>query len=106
MPGQRRLDRNLRGFNITNFADHYHIRILAQNCAQATRKAHVHFGVDLGLTNAVNVVLDRIFDRQNIARGVIQTQQTGIQRRGFARAGRPGDQENSMRPVDQIVNAL
>ncbi|MCY1556586.1 hypothetical protein D9M68_933460 [compost metagenome] len=42
------------------------------------------------------MVLDRVFDREDIARTVIQADQTGIQRCGLARTGGAGDQQDAV----------
>jgi hypothetical protein len=69
--GQRRLHRDLGGFEVADFAHHHHVRILAQDGAQAAGEGHVHLGVDLGLADAVDVVLDRVLDRHDVARVVV-----------------------------------
>jgi len=38
MAGQRRADGNFRGFQVADFADHDHVRILAQNVTQTHRE--------------------------------------------------------------------
>ena len=78
MSGQCRLNRDIRGFTIANFADHHYVRILAQYGAQASGKCHADFGIDLRLANTLDRVFNRIFDRQYIAGSVIQTLQTRI----------------------------
>ena len=57
--GERGLHGDLRGFEVADFADHHHVRVLAQDGAQAAREGHFDLGVDLGLADAVDVVLDR-----------------------------------------------
>ena len=103
MAGEARLDGDLRGFEIANFADHHHIRILSQDRAQAARKAHLDLHVDLRLGNAVDQVLDRILHRHDVAAAVVQARERGVQRGGLARAGWSGDEENPVRPMDDAV---
>jgi len=55
---QAGLDRDLGGLEIADFADHDHVGILPQDRAQPAREGHFHLGVDLGLADAVDVVLD------------------------------------------------
>ena len=78
MARKRGLHGNLRGFKVTDFADHHDIGILAQDCAQAACERHLDLGVDLGLAHAVDVVLDRILDRHDIATQVVEAQQRCI----------------------------
>src|SRR5262245_19901175 len=66
--GETRLDGDLGGLDVANLAHHHHVRILAQDCAQPARERHLDLGVDLGLADAVDVVLDRVLDRHDVAR--------------------------------------
>ena len=65
--GEARLHGDLRGLQVADFADQHHVRVLAQDGAQAAREGHLDLGVDLGLADAVDVVLDRILDRHDVA---------------------------------------
>ena len=103
---RRRLHRDLRGLEVADFADHHHVRVLAQDGAQAAREGHLDLGVDLGLADAVEVVLDRVLDRHDVARVVVEPLQRRVQRGGLARAGRAGDQQDAVRLVDQLVDQL
>lgn len=69
MSGERCLNRYLRGFGVTNFADHDDVRILAQDGAQSPGERHIHPAVYLGLSDAFQLVLDGIFDGQDITLG-------------------------------------
>ena len=62
--GQRGLDRDLRGLEVADLADHDHVRVLAQDGAQALAKVSSDPGVDLGLADAGQLVLDRVLDRR------------------------------------------
>jgi hypothetical protein len=54
--------------------------------AQSAREGHLDLGVYLRLADAVDVVLDRILDRQNVARVVVDALECRVQRRGLAGA--------------------
>ena len=71
--GERGLHGDLGGFEVADFADHHHVRILAQDRAQPAREGHLHPRVDLRLADAVNVVFDRILHRHDVAARVVQT---------------------------------
>src|SRR5690606_11778159 len=73
--GERGLHRDLGCLAVTYLADHYHVRVLAQDRTQAARESHVDLAVDLRLANALQVILDRIFDREDVARAGVQTDQ-------------------------------
>ena len=104
--GQRRLHGDLRGLEVADFADHHHVRVLAQDGAQSARERHLDARVDLRLADAVDVVLDRVLDRHDVARAVVDAIERGIQRRGLARAGRTGDEQDAVRLVDQLVDVV
>ena len=65
--GQRRLHGNLRGFGVANFADENHVRVMAQNGAQPARKGQAGFFVDLNLIDALELIFDRVFNRDDLA---------------------------------------
>ena len=96
MAGQRRLDGDPGRLHIADLADHDHVRILTQDGAQAGRKGHADLGIDLGLADPVDRVFHRILDREDIAGGVVQQRQAGIERGGLARAGRAGDEDDAV----------
>ncbi len=65
--GEGGLHGDLPGLEISYLTDHHHVRVLAQDRPQAPREGHIHLGVDLGLTDARQHVLDGILDREDIA---------------------------------------
>ena len=72
MPGEGGLHGNLRGFQIADFTDHDHVRILPQNCPQGARKGHLDFRIDLRLADPIEVVFDRVFHRHDVSRGCVE----------------------------------
>ena len=54
MPGQRGLGCDLRGFEVTDFADHDDIGILAQDGAQQGGEGQADLRFDLNLVDAPN----------------------------------------------------
>ena len=93
------------GFVVTDFADHDHVRILAQNRPQTTGERHVGFAVDRRLADAGQVVFHRVFDGQDVAGRRVEVAERGIQAGGFARAGGPGHQKNSVGPGQDVFKA-
>ena len=65
--GERGLDGNLRGFKIANFTNHDDVGVLPQDGAQGFCKRQLDFGIDLGLANAGQFVLNRIFYCHDVA---------------------------------------
>ena len=96
MASQRRLNRNFSGLEITDLPHHDDIGVLSENGSQAPGEGHVHLGIDLGLPHTRQHVFDRVFDRQNIARALVDAGQPCIKRRGLARARRTGHQNDSV----------
>src|SRR5262249_41568904 len=81
--GQCRLDSNLRSLFVTNFADHDLVRIMAQNRSQAAGKGQPFLLVDRDLGDAVQLILDRVFDRDDLVFFIADFIQSSVQRRGF-----------------------
>ena len=84
MTRERCLDRDLRRFEIADLADHYDVRILAQDRTKRARKRELDARTDLGLRDAVERVLDRILHRHHVRRIARQSRQRGIERRRLA----------------------
>ena len=59
----------------------------------------------LALVDPRQVVLDRIFRRDDLAVRTVQLVERCIERRGLAASRRPGDQEDPVRPLDELVEA-
>ena len=105
VPGQRSLDRDLRGLVVADLADHDDVRVLAQDRAQGLGEVEVDLGVDLGLADAGQLVLDRVLDRHDVAAAGVQPAQRRVQRGGLARAGGAGHQDDAVRLLDQLQEA-
>ena len=74
---------------------------LPQDGAQTTGERHFHLGVHLGLTDAVEVILDRIFDGHDISLAVVEPGQPRVQGSGLAGPGRTGDQDDAVWALNQ-----
>ena len=103
MTGERGLHGDFRRLAITDFADHHHVRILAQNRPQTTGKGHVHLRIDRHLADARQVIFDGVFDGKDVARLVVQAAQRGVQTGGLAGAGGPGDQQDAVGFAEQFA---
>ena len=106
MPGKRRLNRDLRRFEIADLADHDDIGILTENRPQRPREIEIDPLAHLRLRHAVERVLDWIFDRHHVGRAARQSRQCRIERRRLAGSRRTGDQHDAMRLADQSVDAV
>ena len=59
--------------------------------------------LDLDLVDAGQVILDRVFGRDDLAVRTVQRVQCRVQRRGLAGPRGTGDQEDPIRPTDQAL---
>ncbi len=103
MAGERGLHGHVGGFLVADLADHHHVRVLTQDGAQAAGEGHVDLGVDLGLADAFEVVLNGILDGEDVARTVVEGRQRGIERGGLARTGGAGDQDDAVGLLHRLL---
>ena len=103
---QRGLHGDLRGLEVADFTDHDDVRILAQDGAQGLGKGQLDLGIDLGLADARQFVLDRVFDGQHIGGGGVHCAQARVQRGGLARAGGAGDQHDAVGLAQQPLELV
>ena len=103
MTGERGLHGDFRRLAITDFADHHHVRVLAQNRPQTAGKGHVHLRIDRHLADSRQVIFDGVFDGEDVARLVVQAAQRGVQTGGLAGARRPGDQQDAVGFAEQFA---
>ncbi len=78
MAGEAGLYRNLRGLGVADLADHHHVRVLAQDRAQAGGEGHADTCVDLGLADTVDGVFHRVFHGEDIARAIVEQAQCRV----------------------------
>ena len=64
------------------------------------RKGQPDLRFDLDLVDAFQLVLDGILDREDVILAGVEAQQRGVQRGRLAAAGRPGDQQDPVRPLE------
>ena len=101
VPRQRRVNRDMCGFGIAHLAHHDHVRILAHEGTQRRGEGQPDRGLDLGLIDAGQVILDRVFDGEDFAAGLVQDRQDRRQRRGLAASGRAGDDDHAVGQLQQ-----
>ena len=56
----------LRGFGVPDFTDHDLVRVVAENRPEAPRKCQPLFLIDRNLCNTTQLILDRVFDRDDL----------------------------------------
>ena len=106
MPGERRLNGDLRRLEIARFTHHDAVRILPQKCAEHSRKSQADRFVHRHLHDAFEIVFDRLFCGEQFRIDRVDLAQTGIKRRRFSGAGRPGHDENAVRTIDHFEQVI
>ena len=104
--GERGFDGDLGGFGVADFPDHDDVRILPQNGAQGVGEAEADFFFDRHLVDAGDLKFDGVFDRDDVEDRIVQLVERGVQRGGFAGAGRAGDEDQSVRRVHGGLHLL
>ena len=98
----RGLHRDIRGLHIADLADEDDIGVLAKDRAEETAEGVPLLRVDRDLRRAVDLVLDRILDRDRIALLEVDLAKTGVERSRLARARRAaGEHEPCVAVADR-----
>src|SRR5262249_46163873 len=105
MPGQRRLDGDLRRLGIANLADHDLVGIVPQNRSQAARERQALLLVDRNLRDAAKLILDRILNRDDLVFDRFDLRQRRVERCRLAAAGGTGDEYHAVRLRDVFAEA-
>ena len=102
---QRRLDGDLGRLLVADFADEDDVRGLPQHGADDAGEVQADLVLHLDLVDAGQVVLDRILGRDDLPVRPVQLVQGGVERGRLAGAGRPGDQEDAVGPLDDAAGS-
>ena len=94
--GKCRLDGDFRGFKVANFAHQDNVGVLAQEGAQGRRKIQADLLLHLHLVHASQLEFNRVFGGHDVGIGLVQPRDGRVERVGFARSGRPGDQHHAV----------
>ena len=79
MASQRGLNGDLRCLGVADFADHDFIGVVAQDGAQAPRKRQALLFVDRNLRDALQLILDRVFNRDDLVFSISDLVECGVQ---------------------------
>jgi hypothetical protein len=69
---------------VANFAQHDHVRILAEKGFERDREGHPDLLVHLRLSDSVEVVFDRILDGGDVHGRLVKLAQGAVQGRGLS----------------------
>src|SRR5258708_4688929 len=94
--GQRGLNRDLRCFIVSNFADHDFVRVVAQDGTQSASKRQPFFLINGSLRDAANLIFNGVFDGDDLVFVGFNLVDSGVQRGRFTRAGWARDQHHSV----------
>ena len=106
MAGERRLDGDLRRLAVADLPDHDDVGVGAHERAQAGGEGQPGLRVDLDLGDALQLVLDRVLDRDDVLLGRVELAEGRVERRRLARAGRAGDEHGAVGLVERAAEAV
>ena len=95
--GERGLHGDAGGLDVADLADEDDVGVLAQDRLEAVGEGEAGLLVDLDLVDRREDVLDRVLDRHDVAVGVVDLGERGVERRGLAAAGRAGADHHAER---------
>src|SRR6185437_16012487 len=104
--GERRLNGDLRGFRVADFADHDFVRVVTEDGAQAAGKGQALFFVHRNLRNAANLVFHRIFNGDDLVFFGLDLIHRSVERGGLAAARGAGDQHHAIGFFDVAPETL
>ena len=96
--GQRGLDGDLRRLAVADLADHDDVGVGAQHRAQAGREVRPAFVLTWTCVMPVELVLDRVLDRDDVLLERVERAERRVERRRLARARRAGRRARRRRP--------
>ena len=107
VPGQRRLDGDRGGLGVPDLPDHDDVGVGTHHRAQAGGEAESRARVDLDLRDPLDLVLDRILDRDDVLLGDVELVERRVQRGALSGSGRPGRQDGAIglleRPLVELA---
>ena len=73
---------------------------MTQDAPQRRRKREPDLRVNLDLVDSLELIFNRVFGGNDLRLVALDFQQRTIERGGFSRTGRAGDQHNAVRQTD------
>src|SRR5580700_6172147 len=105
VPGERGANRDIRSFAVADFADHYHVRVLAHDVPQAGGEGQTDLRIHVDLIDTIHLVFDGVFDGDDFLVRNVDALERRIERGGLTAAGGSGDQENAVRQRGEMLHA-
>ncbi len=104
MAGEGRADGDVDGFRVADLTDEDDVGVLSQDRPQAGGEGEASLGIDGDLVDALELVLDRILDGDDLVLGALDLRQTGVEGRRLTRAGGTGDQDHAVGLGDHAID--
>ena len=102
----RRLDRDVRGLEVADFADHDDVRVLAQERPQRDGEREPGLLVDVDLVDAGELDFRRVLGGRDVDAGLVQDVEARVERHGLAAAGGARDEDHPVRTPDRVHQRL
>ncbi len=96
MSGERRAHRNLGRVRVAHLADHDHVGVLSKERPEPAGEREPRVGIDLGLPDRAEVVLDRILQGDDVPLHARDPVEAGVERRRLSAPGRAGHQHDAV----------
>ena len=96
MTGQRRADSYLRRLRVSDLPHHHDIRVGAKDRPKPRGECEADARVDGELRHVLHPVLDRVFDRDDLAAWIVDRMQERVECRRLTRSGGPGDEDRTV----------
>ena len=106
MAGERRLHGDLRGFRVTDFTNHDHVRVLPHDGAQAVGEREPDLRLDLNLVDAAQLVFHRIFNRDDFLSRIVDFLKHTVEGGRLAAAGGAGYEDHAMRLQNHLAEVF
>src|SRR5947207_15257762 len=106
MAGERRLHGDVRGFRVTDFTNHEHVRVLPHDGAQAVGEREPDLRLDLNLVDAAQLVFHRVFNRDDFLSRIVDFLKHAVEGGRLAAAGGAGYEDHAMRLQNHLAKVF
>ena len=96
----------LGGFQVPDFTDQNHVRVMSQYRPKAGGKGQTHLRMDLDLIDPFELVLDRILGRDDLDVLGFDLAERAVKGRRFSRPSRTGHKHDSVRHANELLELL
>src|SRR5262249_12918946 len=105
VPRESGLDRNTAGLGVPDLADHDDVGVGPEHRLEAGGGGEAGLAVNADLVHTVQLVFDRVLDRDDVLGRVVQSLKRRVKGGGFTGAGRTGDQYGAIGLLERLLEA-